>query len=75
MTNPGALCATTQGSRQSTCTTLEDILINMLRSCPRERTRVIAAEHVQRGGIGVTVRWTDHRHEAVLVKRAVIIGG
>ncbi len=46
MTDPGALRTATQCPGQSTRPTLEDVLIDVLGTCPRETAGVITADHL-----------------------------
>ena len=57
---PGTLGAATQGLGQAARATLEYVLVDMLGSCPREAARVIAADHVEWGGIDIRVGGEDH---------------
>ena len=48
VTYAGALSATAKGSRKATCSTFEDVLINVFSSSPSETARVVTAENMKR---------------------------
>ena len=74
VTCAGTLSTAAQGLGEATGRTLEDILVDVLRPGPGEAARVIAANHVQRRGVGVSVSWKYHRHQGRLLRLWVVRG-
>lgn len=62
VTNTGALSAAAQRLSEAACSAFEDILVDVLRPGPREAASVVAADHVQRAGVGCRAWREDHRH-------------
>ena len=60
MAHSRTLSTTTKRTSQATSTTLKDVLIYVLCASPGKWTCVITAQHMERRGIWVTVRWTHH---------------
>lgn len=60
MTRPGALRTTAQVSNKSASSALEYVLCNVLVTGPRERTRVVRAERVERRLIEARVNREEH---------------
>ena len=62
VTNTGALGAAAQRLSEAACSAFEDILVDVLRAGPCEAAGVVAADHVQRAGVGCRAWREDHRH-------------
>lgn len=68
------LSTTTKRTSQATCATLKDVLIDVLCASPSKWTCVITAQHMERRGIWVTVRWTHHGYYNISVNLSTWVG-
>ena len=65
VTDSSALRAAAQRAGETASAALENVLVDVLGSRPREAARIVAAEHVQRGIIRTAARFAKREDETL----------
>ena len=72
MANSSAFRTATKGIGEATRPAFKDVLVDMIGTCPRKTTSVVATDHVQWRIVGGAALGEDHGHQVLLLGLHVV---